>query len=350
MEAFQDLGFWESMLITIVLCALPIVFILLYALVTLYLEMKVAAHMQDRLAYMRTGWHGVLQPFADILKLLQKEDVISSAANRKLFILAPYIVFVGTYGAFAAIPFSSIYIGSNIDLGAFFIIAISSLVVVGILMAGWASNNKWSIFGAVRSAAQLISYEIPTALSILVAVMITGSLNLQEVTKFQAGGIQDWIVFGGPLPLAQKLMILPFTLVTFLILFTASLAEVNRTPFDLPEAESELVQGFNTEYSGMRFAMFYLAEYANMFVVSGVAVALFLGGWASPFGLFLSGPIWGLFWFISKGMVLVFVQIWIRWTLPRLRVDQLMYTSWKVLTPFLFVCILGVGLVLVLKV
>jgi NADH-quinone oxidoreductase subunit H len=297
---------------------------------------------------MRTGWHGTLQPFADILKLLQKEDTISSEADKKLFILAPYIVFMGTYAGFAAIPFSSMYIGSNIDLGAFFIVAVSSLVVIGILMGGWASNNKWSIFGAMRSAAQMVSYEIPTALAILIAVMITGSLNLQDVTKFQEGGIQNWVIFGGTLPLTQKLLLIPFTVVTFLILFTASLAEVNRTPFDLPEAESELVQGFNTEYSGMRFAMFYLAEYANMFLVSAVAVSLFLGGWSSPFGSVMSGPVWGLFWFVAKGMVLVFLQIWIRWTLPRLRVDQLMYTSWKVLTPFLFVCIFGVGLILVL--
>lgn len=348
MDALQDLGVWGSVLLAVVWSALPIVFILLYALVTLYMEMKVAAHMQDRLAYMRTGWHGTLQPFADILKLLQKEDTISVAADKKLFILAPYVVFVGTYGAFSTIPFTSLYIGSNIDLGAFFIVAVSSLVVVGILMGGWASNNKWSIFGAMRSAAQMVSYEIPTALAILIAVMITGSLNLQEVTKFQEGGIQNWVVFGGPLPLTQKLLLIPFTLVTFLILFTASLAEVNRTPFDLPEAESELVQGFNTEYSGMRFAMFYLAEYANMFLVAAVAVSLFLGGWASPFGSFMSGPVWGLFWFVGKGMVLVFLQIWIRWTLPRLRVDQLMYTSWKVLTPFLFVCIFAVGIILVL--
>ncbi|MEK6754926.1 MAG: complex I subunit 1 family protein [Bacteroidota bacterium] len=348
MDALDNLGVWGSVLVALVWSALPVVFILLYALVTLYMEMKVAAHMQDRLAYMRTGWHGTLQPFADILKLLQKEDTISSAADKKLFILAPYVVFMGTYAAFSAIPFSSIYIGSNIDLGAFFVVAVSSLVVVGILMGGWASNNKWSIFGAMRSAAQMVSYEIPTALAILIAVMITGSLNLQEVTKFQEGGIHNWLIFGGPLPLTQKLLLIPFTLVTFLILFIASLAEVNRTPFDLPEAESELVQGFNTEYSGMRFAMFYLAEYANMFLVSGVAVALFLGGWSSPFGSFLSGPVWGLFWFIGKGMVLVFLQIWIRWTLPRLRVDQLMYTSWKVLTPFMFACIFGVGLILVL--
>ena len=348
MEAFQNLGFWGTLLVTVVLSALPLVFILLYALVTIYLEMKVAAHVQDRLAYMRTGWHGVLQPIADFIKLLQKEDIISVAADRKLFILAPYIVFIGTYGGYAAIPFSSIFIGANIDLGAFFIVAVSSLVVVGILMAGWASNNKWSIFGAVRSAAQMISYEVPTVLAMIVGVMITGSLNLQDVVKFQAGGIQDWVVFGGPLPLLQKLLISPFTIVTFLILFVASLAEVNRTPFDLPEAESELVQGFFAEYSGMRWALFYVAEYANMFLVSAVAVSFFLGGWGSPFGSALSGPIWGFFWFVMKGMVLIFLQIWLRWTLPRLRVDQLMYTSWKVLTPFLFVCILGVGLILVL--
>lgn len=348
MDAIQNLGVWGSVLIAVVLSALPIVFILLYALVTLYMEMKVAAHIQDRVAYMRTGWHGVLQPFADILKLLQKEDTIATKADKILFILAPYVVFIGTYGGFAAIPFSSVYIGSNIDLGAFFVVAVSSLVVIGILMGGWASNNKWSIFGAMRSAAQMISYEIPTALAVLIAVMITGSLNLQEITKFQDGGIQNWVLFGGPLPMMQKLLLIPFTFTTFLILFIASLAEVNRTPFDLPEAESELVQGFNTEYSGMRFAMFYLAEYANMFLVSAVAVSLFLGGWTSPFGSFMSGPVWGLFWFIGKGMLFVFMHIWIRWTLPRLRVDQLMYTSWKVLTPFLFVCIFAVGLILVL--
>ena len=338
----------NPIVLTVILSALPLVFILLYALVTLYMEMKVAAHMQDRVAYMRTGWHGVLQPFADILKLLQKEDTIPDAADRFLFILSPYIVFIGTYGAFAIIPFTSNYIGSDINLGVFFLIGVSSLVVIGILMGGWASNNKWSIFGAMRSAAQMVSYEIPTALAVLVAVMIAGSLNLQDVTRFQDGGIQNWLLFGGPLPLVKKLLLIPFTLTTFLALFTASLAEVNRTPFDLPEAESELVQGFNTEYSGMRFAMFYLAEYANMFVVSAVAVCLFLGGWSSPFGEFLSGPVWGIFWLIAKAMFFVFLQIWIRWTLPRLRVDQLMYTSWKVLIPFLFVCLFAVGLILVL--
>jgi NADH-quinone oxidoreductase subunit H len=215
-------------------------------------------------------------------------------------------------------------------------------------MSGWASNNKWSLLGAMRSAAQVVSYEIPTALAVLVAVMITGSLNLNDVTSVQGGGIQNWVVFGGPLPLAQKLVILPFTAVAFFILLVAGIAEANRTPFDLPEAESELVQGFNTEYSGMKFAIFYVAEYANMFLVSAIAVCLFLGGWQSPFGDVMSGPIWGAFWLITKGMFFVFVQIWLRWTLPRLRVDQLMYISWKVMIPMLFVCVFVVGLVLVL--
>ena len=173
-------------------------------------------------------------------------------------------------------------------------------------------------------------------------------MNLQEICKFQDGGIQNWLAFGGPFPIVKNLLLLPFTFTTFVILFVASLAEVNRTPFDLPEAESELVQGFNTEYSGMKFAIFYLAEYANMFLVSAIAATLFLGGWTSPFGSFMSGPFWGLFWFIGKGMFFVFVQVWMRWTLPRLRVDQLMYVSWKVLMPFLLVCVFAVGLILVL--
>jgi NADH-quinone oxidoreductase subunit H len=347
MEFIQTL-LANQVLVSILLSALPLVFIVLMVLVVLYTEMKMAAHIQDRVAYMRTGWHGVLQPIADMLKLLQKEDTIPTKADKLLFRMAPFIAFTGTYVAYAVLPFSSIYIGSNINLGAFFLVAAGSLVVIGILMAGWASNNKWSLFGGIRSAAQMVSYEIPTALAVIIVVMITGSLNLQDVTKFQDGGIGNWIVFGGPLPWTQKLMLMPFTLVTFVIMFVASIAEVNRTPFDLPEAESELVQGFNTEYSGMRFAMFYLSEYANLFTVSAVVVSLFLGGWSSPFGLFMSGPVWGIFWFVTKSYFFMLMQIWIRWTLPRLRVDQLMFVSWKVLTPWLVVCLLAVGLILVI--
>ncbi|MBI2619692.1 MAG: NADH-quinone oxidoreductase subunit H [Ignavibacteriales bacterium] len=348
MEELLQSFIGESWLLYVILAVPPLVFILLYALVTVWTEMKVSAHMQDRVAYMYTGPHGLFQPVADILKLLQKEDTIPAAADKTLFRLAPFLVFTGTYAGFAALPFSSAYIGSNINLGVFYIVAVSSIVVVGLLMAGWASNNKWSLFGAMRSAAQVISYEIPTALALLIAVMITGSLNLQEVIRFQDGGIFNWVVFGGPFPLLQKLLLLPFTFIAFLILFVAGIAEVNRTPFDLPEAESELVQGYNTEYSGMKFAIFYLAEYANMYLVSAIAACVFLGGWSSPFGDFMSGPLWGVFWIVLKGFFFVFLQIWIRWTLPRLRVDQLMYTSWKVLTPFLFVCVFAVGLILVL--
>ena len=337
----------EPVLFAVFLSVLPLIFIVLMVLVVLYTEMKVAAHIQDRVAYMRTGWHGVLQPIADMLKLLQKEDIIPMKADKLLFRLAPFIAFTGTYVAYAVLPFSSIYVGSNINLGIFFLVAAGSLVVIGILMAGWASNNKWSLFGGIRSAAQMISYEIPTALAIIIVVMIAGSLNLQEVTKFQDGGIGRWIVFGGPLPWTEKILLLPFTVVTFIILFVASVAEVNRTPFDLPEAESELVQGFNTEYSGMRFAMFYLSEYANLFTVSAVVVSLFLGGWSSPFASLMTGPVWGIFWFVLKAYFFMLLQIWLRWTLPRLRVDQLMFVSWKVLTPWLFVCLLAVGLILV---
>lgn len=347
MEQFLTSILGETILVDVVIAAIPLVFVLLYALVVIYLEMKLAAHIQNRLAYMRTGWHGTLQPIADIVKLLQKEDIIPSAADRLLFTLAPFLVFIGAYAVFAVLPFSREFVGSDLNIGIFYIIAVASLAVVGILMAGWASNNKWSLFGAMRSAAQIVSYEIPAALAILAVVMIAGTMNLQELTHLQTGGLQNWFILGGPLPLAKKLLLIPFMVVLFVILYVCSMAEVNRTPFDIPEAESELVQGYNTEYSGMKFAVFYLAEYANLFAVSAIAAILFFGGWASPFGSFMSGGVWDAFWFVAKGMGFVTLNIWLRWTLPRFRVDQLMYMSWKVLTPFALVCVLFVGLILV---
>ena len=323
------------MLVSIVLAAVPLLFVLPYALFAVWWERKVSAHMQDRLGPMRVGgWHGWAQTIADIVKLIQKEDIVPTAADKKLHFLAPFIVFIGSYAAFAAIPFSSAYIGSDIHLGVLYIIAVSALVVVGLLMAGWSSNNKWSLFGAMRSAAQIVSYEIPTAVAVLCVVMIAGTLNLQEITVAQSGWFWNWYVF-------QKF---PFVFIAFLIFFVASLAETNRTPFDIPEAESELVAGYHTEYSGIKFAIFFLAEYANMFAVSAIASTLFLGGWNSPFGDFLSGPFLGVFWFAMKGMFFVTVQMLLRWTLPRLRVDQLMYVSWKVLTPLAFVCMFAIGL------
>ncbi len=323
----------NEVLVYTLMALVPLLWVIPFALFAVWWERKISAHMQDRLGPMRTGWHGWAQTIADILKLMQKEDIIPSAADRKLFILAPYVVFAGSYAAYAAIPFSAAYLGAEINLGLFYIIAISSIVVVGLLMAGWASNNKWSLLGALRSAAQIVSYEVPVALSLLAVVMVTGTFDLQEVNRLQSGSILNWLIFSK----------FPLLLVAFLMYFVGSLAEVNRTPFDIPEAESELVAGYHTEYSGMRFALLFLSEYANMFAVSAIATSLFLGGWNSPFGNFLNGPVWGAVWFLGKGMLLIFIQMWFRWTLPRLRVDQLMYVGWKVLTPFAFALILAIG-------
>jgi NADH-quinone oxidoreductase subunit H len=350
-QFFENLLGQGNILVYIIMAVPPLVFILVFTLAAVYMERKVSAHMQDRLGPMRTGYHGVLQIFADIVKLLEKEDIIPAAADRKLFILAPFITFMGSYVAYACIPFSSQYVGSAISLGLFFIVAISSLVTVGILMAGWASNNKYSLYGALRSVAQIISYEIPTVLVILTIVILAGTIDLQKIVTAQSGWFWNWYIFGGPGGW-EKLILLPLMLISFVIYYITSLAETNRTPFDIPEAESELVGGYHTEYSGMRFAFFFLSEYANMFAVSAIAASLFLGGWQSPFGdaiPFLNHPWMQVFWFISKGMVFIFVQMWLRWTLPRLRVDQLMYVCWKVLIPFAFFNLLAVAFYAVLR-
>jgi NADH-quinone oxidoreductase subunit H len=332
--------------------AIPLLFILVYGLIAILGEMKISAWIQDRLGPMRTGPMGLFQPFADILKLLQKEDTTPLVADKKLYNAAPFMMFAGSYAAFAALPFSAAYIGARINTGIFFILSISSLVAVGIMMAGWGSNSKYSLMGAMRSVAQLISYEIPAGIAILTVVMAASSMDLQTITHLQAGGIQNWFIFGGPKNLAgyggyANLWLMPFLIVSFLIYLVASLAETNRVPFDIPEAESELVAGFHTEYSGMKFALFFLAEYANMFAVAAIASVLFLGGWQSPFGEFLGGPVLGFLWFVLKGLFFVFLQICIRWTLPRLRVDQLMHVCWKVLIPFSIAAMLGVGIIVV---
>ncbi len=331
------------------------IFILPFALVAVYLERKVSAHMQDRLGPMRVGYHGLLQTIADILKLLQKEDIVASANDKTLFNIAPILVFAGSYAAFAAIPFSSAFIGSNIDLGVFYIVAVSGLVVAGILMGGWSSNNKYSLYGAMRSAAQIISYEIPTMMIIIAVVMVTGTLNLITLSEMQTPYFWNWLILGGNNAGWDKILLAPLMMISFVIIYISTLAEVNRTPFDIPEAESELVSGFHTEYSGMKFAMFFLAEYANMFAVSAVVSALFLGGYQSPFGylgnlLHLTWliPVEQFFWFTSKGVFFVFVQMWLRWTLPRLRVDQLMNLCWKYLIPISFVILILIGLITVL--
>ena len=330
-------------------------FILPFALVAVLLERKVAAHMQDRLGPMRVGYHGLLQTIADILKLLQKEDTVAADIDKKFFDLSPLLVFAGSYAAFAAIPFSGAFMGSNIDLGIIYIIAVTGLVVAGILMGGWASNNKYSLLGAMRAAAQIISFEIPTLLIVITVIMITGTMNLYTMSEWQTGYFWNWLIMGGPDLGITKILFIPLMVISFLIIFLSTLAEVNRTPFDIPEAESEIVAGYHTEYSGVKFAMFFLAEYANMFAVSAIVSALFFGGYQSPFGylgnlLEISWliPIEQFFWFTTKGVFFVLVQMWLRWTLPRFRVDQLMSFCWKYLIPISFVILLLVGLITVL--
>jgi len=308
--------------------------IAIYVMIVIWFERKVAAHMQDRLGPMEVGgWHGWLQTVADSVKLLLKEDIIPALADRKLFKLAPYIVFLATFAVFAALPFSDKIVGSEINIGIFYILAVSSVGVIGILMAGWSSNNKWALFGAMRSVAQMVSYEIPIGLSILVIVMSVGSLSMRDIVMAQDGGIFNWLIWQNP----------PFNFIAFLTLFIAGTAETNRVPFDIPEAESELVAGFHVEYSGMRFSFFFLAEYASMLAIGIIVSTLFLGGWQGIYGA-ASSPGIGLIWMTLKGFSFVLVMIWFRWTLPRLRVDQLMYVCWKVLVPIAFLNVIGAGL------
>ena len=330
-------------------------FVSVFALFAIWLERKVSAWVQDRLGPMEAGgWQGWAQTIADTIKLLLKEDIIPDAADRHLFKLAPYIVFTGTLAAFAVMPFAANLIGTDLNVGIYYLIAVSSLITISIIMAGWASNNKWSLFGAMRAAAQMVSYEVPIALSLLVPILLAGSLSMQELVRIQSGGFWNWTIFGNAWGMGSFIH-LPFTLIAFVIYFWSSLAEVNRVPFDIPEGESEII-GYHVEYSAMRFGMFFLSEFGNMFLVSGVATALFLGGWHAPLPFLEvsaeTSIVWhniiGAFWFIGKTVTLVFVQMWLRWTLPRLRVDQLMHICWKVFLPFSFANVLIVSLLVVL--
>lgn len=333
-------------------------FTAIFTLVALYSERKVSAFMQDRLGPMEVGKYGTLQAFADILKMLQKEFIIPTAADKILFTLAPIVIFVSVYLGFAALPWAPGIIPATLNLGIFYIFAVLSIETVGILMAGWGSNNKYALLGSMRSVAQIVSYEIPAGIAIISAVMISGTLDMQEVTMKQGilssnsivslgfwqvqsiGGIFAWNVFQAP-----------HLLIAYIVYFISSLAECNRAPFDIPDAESELVAGFHVEYSGLRFAFVFLAEYSMMFLVGMIGVILFLGGWNTPFpniydfqlATWTTGITWGIFWILIKTIAVVGVQMWIRWTLPRLRVDQLMTLCWKVLTPIAFLCMLLSG-------
>jgi NADH-quinone oxidoreductase subunit H len=303
--------------------------------VYVYAERKISGFMQDRLGPMRVGKWGLLQTIADTIKLLFKEAIFPKDVDRKLFLLAPLIVGTGAFLPMVVIPWGARLQAADLNVGVFFVAAVSSLSVIGLIMAGWASNNKYALFGGMRSAAQIVSYEIPAVMLILVPVMIAGSLSMQDLVAVQAGGLQNWLLF-------RYFPLMPIAFVAF---FVAGMAECNRTPFDIPEAESELVAGFHTEYSGFFFAMFMMAEYTEMFVISATAAVLFLGGFLAPHpALQTLGPIpLGWFWLVFKAWSLIFVMMWLRWTLPRMRVDQLMHVAWKVLLPIAFGLVVVTG-------
>jgi len=334
-----EIAGWPAWAIVAISAGLPALilfhFMALTPLVYVYGERKIAAFMQDRLGPMRVGPYGVLQTIADAIKLLFKEAIFPRGVDRKLFVIAPLLVNVGAFLPFVVIPWGARLQPADLNVGVFYVSAISAISTVGLIMAGWASNNKYALFGAMRSAAQIVSYEIPSLLIILIPVLIVGSLSLQDLTLAQQGGLQSWFLF-------RYFPIMP---VAFVCFFVAALAETNRAPFDIPEAESELVAGFHTEYSGFFFSLFFLAEYTEMFVVSAVTSVLFLGGYLAPHpALQQLGPLpMGWFWLWFKAWSLVFVMMWLRWTLPRSRVDQLMYIAWKVLLPIALVLVVLVG-------
>lgn len=297
-----------------------------------WVERRMAGRMQSRVGPNRSGPQGFLQWLADGIKSILKEDIIPTEADGPMFRLAPYLVFVGVSATFVVMPFGQYLIAADLDIGILFVVAVTSLVTIGLMTGGWASNNKWSLLGGIRSAAQIISYEIPAAVSIVCIVMMTGSLRMQDIIRAQGGLPWDWYMFRNPV-----------VFLLFFLYFITALAEGNRAPFDLPEAESELVAGYSTEYSGMRYVFFFFGEWANVFVMAGIASALFLGGWQVPFvdPLVQGNSFWwqtlGAFIFLGKAWVLVFVVIWIRWTLPRIRIDQLMNLCWKWLVPGAFI-------------
>jgi len=319
-------------------------FISMIPLFGIWWERKVAARMQSRMGPMRVGcWHGWLQSPADGVKLIFKEDLVPAEGDPTLFRLAPYITFVPPILAFIALPFAGAWVFRDLDVALIFILAMLGIEVLGVILAGWASNNKWSVYGAMREACQMVSYEIPMGMSLLIPIMMAGTLRLTDIAAAQSGGFWNWFVFANP-----------WCFIAFFTYYIASLASCKRAPFDLPEAESELVAGFHTEYSGFRWSLFFFGEYVAMFAVSGLAVILFLGGWASPLpadwaptgsgfvasvvrGLLFEGPIL----FVLKAAFLFYVQLWLRWTLPRVRIDQVLYACVQVLLPLTMVVLLA---------
>lgn len=321
-----------------------VVFLIFYAVIGLYLvlaERKVCAFMQNRIGPNRVGWYGVIQTIADLFKLLLKELITIRKADKLLFNIAPFIVIIASFLGIAAIPFAMGLHAIDFNIGIFYIMAVSSVGVVGILIAGWSSNNKYSLIGAMRSGAQIVSYELSVGLSLLVIVIYSGTLQLSTLVESQADA---WWIIKGHIP----------AILAFFVFVTAGTAETNRGPFDLAEAESELTAGFHTEYSGIKFAFFFLAEYMNMFLVASVAATVFLGGWMP---LHIPGMegfnnamdfIPPIVWYFGKTAFVIFLMMWIKWTFPRLRIDQLLNLEWKYLLPINLVNIVVVALIVLM--
>lgn len=333
----------EGLAVFIECVAIGICILLMYAVLAvllIYMERKVCAFFQCRLGPNRVGKWGSIQVFADVIKMLIKEIIELKHADKFLYELAPFMVIIASVLAFSCIPINKGMEILDFNVGVFFLLAASSIGVVGILLAGWGSNNKFSLIGAMRSGAQIISYELSVGLSILTMVVLTGSMQFSEIVANQADG---WFIFKGHIP----------ALIAFVIYLIAGNAETNRGPFDLPEAESELTAGYHTEYSGMHFGFFYLAEYLNMFIVASVATTIFLGGWMPFHVVGLDGfnaimdYIPGFIWFFGKAFFVVFLLMWIKWTFPRLRIDQILSLEWKYLVPISLVNLIIMVLIVV---
>ncbi len=311
-------------------------------LVLVFMERKVSAYMQIRIGPNRVGFRGTAQTLADTLKLLVKEGLTPEGADKFLFNLAPFIVMIGAMLLMAPIPFARNFQIWDLNIGILYVTAVSSISVIGILMAGWSSNNKYSLLGAMRSGAQIVSYELSAGFAILSIIVLTGSLQISDIISSQENG---WWIFKGHIP----------AVISFVIFIIAVTAETNRAPFDMAEAESELTAGFHTEYSGMRFALFFLAEYVNIFIVCAIGATLFLGGWM-PFHLggwsafnHIMDFIPGSLWFFGKTFFLIFVIMWFRWSFPRLRIDQLLNLEWKYLLPISLFNLLLMSLIAIMK-
>lgn len=308
---------WLHLTIFVVWGIVLLMLVLGFVTYAIYFERKVIARMQMRVGPNRVGPWGLMQSVADVTKLLLKEDTIPASAERQLFILAPLITFVPSFAVLAVMPYTDKLFFANLNIGVLYYVALSGISTIGIVLGGWASNNKYALLGGMRSAAQMISYEVPLVLSMIGIVMMSGSMNLHTIVDYQSGGFWHWNF------LRQ--------IVGFIVFVIAAISELNRTPFDLPEAESELVAGYHVEYSGFRFAFYMLSEYVYVFAIATLVTVLFLGGWHAPFTFLDFIP--GIVWFIIKFSLFVFFLFWLRATMPRIRIDHLMGLGWKVLLP-----------------